>query len=138
MLLPLWRLFKSPLHIQTKQNILEKRFNSLSQNILFLTMYRNFNLFPFQPSGIYRYYYIYFLIDPLGLVLRSTYSWINTIARKPFLTSAVKVLTWLFATTTKICTNAWSKQDRSLYSSSLSYFIYLNASHKLTWKKIIL
>jgi len=70
----------------------------------------------------------YFLFDHLGLVLRSTYSWINTIARKPFLTSAVKVLTWLFATTTKICTNAWSKQDQSLYSSSQLLFLMHHTS----------
>jgi len=43
---------------------------------------------------------------------------LTTIALKPFLTSAIKILTWLFATTTKICTNVWSKQDHSFSSSN--------------------
>lgn len=42
---------------------------------------------------------------------------LNTIALKTFLTSAVKVLTWLLATTTKICTNVWSRKDYSLSPS---------------------
>jgi len=32
---------------------------------------------------------------------------LNAIALETFLTSAVKDLTWLFTTTTKICTNVW-------------------------------
>jgi len=92
-----------------------------------LIMHRNINLFPFQPAE--RPYKRTFLIDPLGLVLRSANSMLTTIALKPFLTSVIKGLAWLLATTTKICTNAWSKQDHSLYSSY--HYIY-NASHQLT------
>jgi len=55
--------------------------------------------------------------DPFGLVLRSAHSMLNTIASKPFLTSVDKVLTCLLATTTKICTIAWSRQDHSLSPS---------------------
>ena len=116
-------VYLSHLYISRRSKAKEMHIATHSPTSL-LTMYRNFNLFPFQPSGICTFYIQYFLIDPFGLVLRSTHSWINTIARKPFLTSAVKVLTWLFATTTKICTNAWSKQDRSLSSSSPSYFYF--------------
>lgn len=56
-----------------------------------LTMYRNINLFPFRVSE--KMTKLFFLIDPGGLLLRSTNSMLNTIALKPFLTSAIKVLT---------------------------------------------
>jgi len=49
------------------------------------------------------------IFDQFGLALRSTHSMLITIASKTFLTSVVKILTWLFATTTKICTDAWSR-----------------------------
>jgi len=120
LLLTLWHLFKLPLHIQMKHTL---KYIAILQNI-FLTMYSNIKLFPFHPS-VKCTLKTYLLIDLLGLDLRSTYSKINTIAWKPFLTSAVKVLTWLFATNTKICTYAWSKQDQSLYSSSLLKIIFL-------------
>jgi len=118
-LLPSWSLFKSPLHIQTQY------WDFLTTPIL-LTMYRNFNLFPFQP--IEKTNFKFSPIDLFGLVLRSTHSMLNTIALKTFLTSAIKVLTWLLATTTKICTNAWSKQDHSL-SSSYQKKIYIYMHH---------
>jgi len=55
------------------------------------------------------------------------------IASKTFLTSAVKDLTWLFATTTKICTNARSRRDHSLSPSYHSPFWgRKSASHQLT------
>ena len=96
-------------------------------------MYRNFNLFPFQQTGIYSIS-TYFLIDQFGLALRSTYSMLIAIALKTFLTSAVKVLIWLIATTTKICTNVWSRKDHSF---SPSYHMFLtntnnNTSHQPT------
>lgn len=50
---------------------------------------------------------------------------LNAIALKTFLTSAVKDLTWLLATTTKICTNAWSRKDHS-FSPSYHCFIKEN------------
>jgi len=74
----------------------------------FNTMYKNINLFPFQ-SFEKDIQFKSFLFDHLGLILRSTNSMLKTIALKPFLTSVIKSLTWLFATTTKICTNEWSK-----------------------------
>jgi hypothetical protein len=55
------------------------------------------------------------VFDQFGLALRSTNSMLIAIALKTFLTSAVKGLTWLFATTTQICTDAWFRQDHSLY-----------------------
>jgi hypothetical protein len=42
---------------------------------------------------------------------------LNAIALKTFLTSVDKVLTCLFATTTKICTNVWSRKDHSFSPS---------------------
>ncbi len=54
-------------------------------------MYRNINLFPFQTSE--KMTVLFFLIDPYGLLLRSTNSMLTTIALKPFLTSVIKVLT---------------------------------------------
>jgi len=87
-------------------------------------MYRNFNLFPFQVSGAILHVQ-FLLIDLFGLLLRPTYSMLNTIASKTFLTSAIKILTWLLATTTKICTIARSKQDHSLYSSNQYECIYV-------------
>jgi len=78
-------------------------------------MHRNFNLFPFWPMEAATVRQLPF--DPFGLVLRSAHSMLNTIASKPFLTSVDKVLTCLLATTTKICTIAWSRQDHSLSPS---------------------
>jgi len=71
--------------------------------------------------------------DLFGLVLRSTHSMLTTIALKAFLTSVVKVLTWLLATTTKICTNAWSRQDRSLspsYQHSCFFCMHHSSLHE--------
>ena len=78
-------------------------------------MHRDFNLFPFRPMEAASKRQLPF--DPFGLVLRSAHSMLNTIASKPFLTSVDKVLTCLLATTTKICTIAWSRQDHSLSPS---------------------
>lgn len=78
-------------------------------------MHRDFNLFPFRPMEVANDRQLPF--DPFGLVLRSAHSMLNTIASKPFLTSVDKVLTCLLATTTKICTIAWSRQDHSLSPS---------------------
>lgn len=64
---------------------------------------------------------LFLVIDLFGLALRSTYSMLNAIALKTFLTSAVKDLTWLLATTTKICTDAWSRKDHSLSPSYHSF-----------------
>jgi len=64
--------------------------------------------------------FLFLVIDQFGLALRSTHSMLNAIASKTFLTSAVKDLTWLLATTTKICTDAWSRKDHSLSPSYLS------------------
>jgi hypothetical protein len=98
-------------------------------------MYRNFNLFPFQPLGKDSYLKSP-PIDQFGLVLRSTYSMLIAIALKPFLTSAVKVLTWLLATTTKICTNAWSRQDRSLSPSYQKKILSLPQKYKMHHTKL--
>jgi len=98
-------------------------------------MYRNFNLFPFQPleKDITKKSSP---IDQFGLVLRSTYSMLIAIALKTFLTSAVKVLTWLLATTTKICTNAWSRQDRSLSPSYQKKILSLPQKYKMHHTKL--
>jgi len=78
------------------------------------------------------------LIDQFGLVLRSAHSMLNTIALKPFLTSAVKVLTWLLATTTKICTNVWSRQDHSLSPSyQIIIFTYITQAYMLLYNNVI-
>jgi len=63
---------------------------------------------------------------------------LNTIALKPFLTSAVKVLTWLLATTTKICTNVWSRQDHSLSPSyQIIIFTYITQAYMLLYNSVV-
>lgn len=97
-------------------------------------MYRNFNLFPFQPpEGIN--WITFPLFDLLGLVLRSTHSMLNTIALKPFLTSAIKFLTWLLATATKICTDASSRKEQSLSPSYHNKWLCITPTYikKHTW-----
>jgi len=51
----------------------------------------NFNIFPFQKIELYNENEkLYILIDQFGLFLRSTYSMLNSIALKTFLTSDIK------------------------------------------------
>lgn len=93
-------------------------------------MHRDFNLFPFRPMEAANERQLPF--DPFGLVLRSAHSMLNTIASKPFLTSVDKVLTCLLATTTKICTIAWSRQDHSLSPSHQQHAVFPCDTHAYT------
>lgn len=93
-------------------------------------MHRDFNLFPFWPMEAAMVRQLPF--DPFGLVLRSAHSMLNTIASKPFLTSVDKVLTCLLATTTKICTIAWSRQDHSLSPSHQQRAVFPCDTHAYT------
>jgi len=74
---------------------------------------RNINLLPFHvsvngiPCGIITLFLK--LLRHLGL----TNPCPNAVHMEPFSTSVFKVLIWIFATTTKICTNGSSVQDHS-------------------------
>jgi len=107
-LLSSWRLFKLPSHIQNSKSRIFKvlLLEARRKGILTFFLFSNFETLTIEFRS--------FIFDQFGLASRSTNSMLIAIASKTFLTSAVKGLTWLFATTTKICTDAWFRQDHSL------------------------
>ena len=65
--------------------------------------------FPFDNADDVRLYY-----KELTYVLGSSNPWTNAVLMEPFSTSVFKVLIWIFATTTKICTKHRSIQVHTL------------------------
>ena len=75
--------------------------------------------FPFDR----RYVNIHFKTE-LPYLLGATNPCPNTVHMEPFPTSVFKVLIWIFATTTKICTKVRSTQsyDKSFYTNFISSY----------------
>ena len=74
-----------------------------------VTSLRNINLIPFRRRGVNPLY------EHLRLALGSSNSWPISVLMKPFSTLAFKILIWIIATTTKICTR---RSSTSLHSSA--------------------
>ena len=85
----------------------------LRYRIISSTGYRNINLFPFWHRANRTY------IEEFPYVLGPSNPWPNTVLMEPFSTSAFKVLIWIIATTTKICTGSSSTSTHVTASTLL-------------------
>jgi hypothetical protein len=70
---------------------------------------RNINRLPFRGIA----WWIRYFKTEFPYLLGSTNPWPTAVHMEPFPTSVLKVLIWVFATTTKICTRGRSTQDHS-------------------------
>ena len=77
------------------------------------TGYRNINLFPFWHRANRTW------IEEFPYVLGPSNPWPITVLMEPFSTSAFKVLIWIIATTTKICTESSSTSTHVTASTLL-------------------
>jgi hypothetical protein len=75
------------------------------------TRFRNINRIPFRPSGALFLHAP--LISALAFALGSTDPCSTAVHMEPFSTTVLKVLTRVFATTTKICTDDGSRRARA-------------------------
>ena len=114
----LWIIqFQGDNRLKRKDNPSQDSFRRLRAclrcRIVSSTGYRNINLFPFWHRANRTY------IEEFPYVLGPSNPWPNTVLMEPFSTSAFKVLIWIIATTTKICTESSSTSTHVTASTLL-------------------
>ena len=74
---------------------------------------RDINLIPFRirTRNLFFNFYLHSYVTELPYILGPTNPWPIAVLMEPFSTSVFKVLIWILATTTKICTRECSIQD---------------------------
>ena len=99
--------------------------------------FRNINLIPFRGAIPQWWMDDGILLTALASLLGSTHPWSITVPMEPFPTSVFKVLIWIFATTTKICTRGCSTPAHAMLLHNPHALLLANTPPSSCWRPSI-